>query len=74
MSELSYLLRDRARTLGSPTTRVKVFHFREPDSVEQVINEWLSREKIIIRHITQSQSEKQGWFLLVVSVFYDLPS
>jgi hypothetical protein len=60
-------------SLYSATTRIKMFRFRELDKVEQDINEWMSREKVIIRHVTQSQSEKQGWFEFVISIFYELP-
>lgn len=55
----------------SPVTRIKVFRFRELEYIEKEINEWMSLEKVIIRHVAQSQSEKQGWFVFVVTVYYE---
>jgi hypothetical protein len=49
---------------------VKMFIHHTLDTVEKNVNEWLSQNKISIQHITQSQCERQGKFVFVMSVFY----
>jgi hypothetical protein len=49
---------------------VKMFVHNSPDSAEKEINEWLPKQNISVCHITQSQCERQGRFVFVVSVFY----
>jgi hypothetical protein len=49
---------------------VKMFIDSNPESAERKLNEWLSAEQIKISHITQSQSERNGNFVFVISVFY----
>lgn len=51
--------------------KVKVFIYQSPERMEDEINEWIAREGVCVRHVTQSQGEKQGRFLLVVTVFFD---
>ena len=41
------------------------------DGVEKEVNEWLEQQTVTVCHITQSQSEKQGRFVFVISVFYN---
>jgi hypothetical protein len=49
---------------------LKMFVHNNPDAAEKEINEWLQNHKINVCHITQSQCERQGRFVFVVSVFY----
>ena len=49
---------------------VKMFVHHTLDGVENNVNEWLAEKQIRICHITQSQSERQGRFVFVISVFY----
>jgi len=51
--------------------QVKMFIHNDPKEAEQSISLWLRQNDVIIRHLTQSQSEKNGSFVFVVSVFYD---
>ncbi|MFL5772567.1 MAG: hypothetical protein ACJ75F_05385 [Flavisolibacter sp.] len=50
---------------------VKMFIHHTLDMVEKNVNDWLAQTKISIRHITQSQCERQGKFVFVMSVFYE---
>ena len=49
---------------------VKMFIGNKPEIAERNINEWLAKENVTVSHITQSQSERNGSFVFVVSVFY----
>ena len=49
---------------------VKMFIHHSLDTVEKNINEWLAERSVSICHITQSQSERQGRFVFVISLFY----
>ena len=50
---------------------VKMFVQNSLDKVEENVNEWLSQHQVSIQHITQSQCERQGKFVFVMSVFYE---
>jgi hypothetical protein len=49
---------------------MKTFLFHSLDGVDAIVNEWMEQERASIRHVAQSQCEKQGRFILVLSVFY----
>jgi len=48
-----------------------MFVHNSPDAAEKEINDWLQQQQIRICHITQSQCERQGRFVFVVSMFYE---
>ena len=50
--------------------KVKVFIFKNPELAEEHLSTWLETNSVAIHHISQSQSEKNGAFLLILSVFY----
>jgi hypothetical protein len=50
---------------------VKMFIQNSLDTVEKNVNDWLHQNHVSIHHITQSQCERQGKFVFVMSVFYD---
>ncbi len=50
---------------------VKMFVHNSPDAAEKALNDWLPSQKIKVCYVTQSQCEKQGRFVIVVSVFYE---
>jgi len=49
---------------------VKTFIADDPKNVEKDVNEWLTTNNVSIHHIGQSQSERNGRFVFVISVFY----
>jgi hypothetical protein len=51
-------------------TEVKMFHSNNPSEVETEVNHWLQQNEVNVQHIGQSQSEKNGKFVFVLSVFY----
>jgi len=40
------------------------------ESADEKVRNWLASNKVIIDHVTQSQSEKNGKFLFIISIFY----
>lgn len=52
-------------------TRVKMFISHTLDDVEKDVNDWIGQRDIRISHVTQSQCEKQGKFVFVISLFYE---
>lgn len=50
--------------------RIKMFIHNQPEEAERSITHWLKQNDITIRHITQSQSEKGGNFVFIISVFF----
>jgi hypothetical protein len=52
-------------------TKVKIFVRHSLDDVENDVNDWIGQRDIRITHVTQSQCEKQGKFVFVISVFYE---
>lgn len=53
-----------------PSKQLKIFVFNDIDGVEEKINDWLMANNVIVQHIGQSQSEKGGRFLFIVSILY----
>jgi hypothetical protein len=51
---------------------MKLFISSQPEDLEKEINHWLFENAIQVHHITQSQSERQGRFVLIVSIFYKI--
>lgn len=49
---------------------VKMFVCSRPEEAEIQINDWLRSRSVQLHHITQSQSEKGGKLLFVVSVYF----
>jgi hypothetical protein len=49
---------------------VKMFIFKQADNAEPSINEWLKENKVKVQYISQSQCERNGGLLLIVSIFY----
>ena len=49
---------------------VKMFVHNSFNVAEKTINEWLAEQNIKVYHVTQSQCERQGRFVFVISVFY----
>jgi hypothetical protein len=61
-------------TSVKPGMKLKLFiYYNTLDNVEKEINEWLELQQIRVCYITQSQGEKQGKFVFVISVFYESP-
>ena len=54
----------------SSKTTAKMFMHSDPETAIKQVNEWLSCTDVNIQHICQSQSEKGGRFIFVISVFY----
>jgi hypothetical protein len=59
------------KTEISTVMKVKIFISHSLDEVENEVNEWMDQSYIRIRHVTQSQCEKQGKFVFVISLFYE---
>lgn len=62
----------QAQTGNRTAMKVKMFVNHAFETVENELNEWLAKEAYKVCHVTQSQSEKQGRFVFVVSVFYEV--
>ena len=54
----------------SSSVQVKMFIQNNPKDAEKAICQWLNENDVIIHHIAQSQSEKGGSFVFVVTLFY----
>ena len=54
----------------SSAVQVKMFVHNNLKDAERDIAQWLKENDVIIRHIAQSQSEKGGSFVFVMSLFY----
>lgn len=54
----------------SSSVQVKMFIQNNPKDAEKAISQWLNENDVIIHHIAQSQSEKGGHFVFVVTLFY----
>ena len=53
-------------------TQVKMFIFQTPETAEESLQSWLMQNNVEIDHIVQSQSERNGKFLFIVSIFYKI--
>jgi hypothetical protein len=49
---------------------VKLFIAENPQLAESEINTWLKSSTARVHHIGQSQSEKNGKFVFVISIYY----
>ncbi|MBD0376479.1 MAG: hypothetical protein ICV51_12705 [Flavisolibacter sp.] len=58
------------RKNSSTSMKMKMFIDKDPLIVEAGVNEWLQQHDVHIKHITQSQSEKNGKFVFVISLYY----
>lgn len=58
--------------LESSTVQVKMFVNNNPKEAEKAVAQWLKENDVIIHHIAQSQSEKGGSFVFVMTLFYVL--
>lgn len=58
--------------LESPTLEVKMFVYDNPKEAEKAIAQWLKENDVMIHHIAQSQSEKGGSFVFVITLFFVL--
>ncbi|HWI89740.1 MAG TPA: hypothetical protein VNT20_00640 [Flavisolibacter sp.] len=56
--------------LESSSVQVKMFIQNSPKEAEKEIAQWLKENDVIIHHIAQSQSEKNGSFVFVITLFY----
>lgn len=54
----------------SSSVQVKMFVHSNPKDAEKAIAQWLKENDVIIHHIAQSQSEKGGSFVFVLTLFY----
>ncbi|WP_162944827.1 hypothetical protein [Flavisolibacter nicotianae] len=61
----------RSTVTSNNVMEVKMFVHNSPDAAEKALNDWLPSQKIKVCYVTQSQCEKQGRFVIVVSVFYE---
>ena len=59
------------QTEAKVVMKVKMFVRHSLEDLEKEVNEWIERQEIRIGHVTQSQCEKQGKFVFVISVFYE---
>lgn len=60
----------REYVMPVPAVQVKMFIHNNPGEAEKEISLWLKENDVIIQHVAQSQSEKGGGFVFVVSLFY----
>ncbi|HEU4470876.1 MAG TPA: hypothetical protein VFR58_07335 [Flavisolibacter sp.] len=58
-------------TLSDSSLKVKMFIHKDPREAENAIQQWLADTAPVIRHIAQSQSEKGGSFIFVLTVFFE---
>lgn len=56
--------------INSSAIQVKMFVNNNPKDAEKAIAQWLKENDVNIQHIEQSQSEKGGSFVFVVTLFY----
>lgn len=54
----------------SSALQVKMFVHNNPKDAEREIARWIKENNVIIHHIAQSQSEKGGSFIFVITLFY----
>ena len=66
-----YLQELPPQTETNTAKKVKMFVRNSLHEVETEVNEWMEQESIRISHVAQSQCEKQGKFVFVLSVFYE---
>ena len=54
----------------SSSLKMKIFSAQDIQQAETEMNLWLSVNHVLIQQICQSQCERNGKLLLVISVFY----
>lgn len=54
----------------SSVVQVKMFIANNPRDAEKSVDEWLKENDVMIYQIAQSQSEKNGSFVFVLTIFY----
>lgn len=52
------------------TKRLKTFVFNNITEAEEKVNHWLQNNDVTIEHLVQSQCEKGGAFVFVISIMY----
>jgi len=52
------------------TKRLKTFVFNNITEAEEKVNYWLQNNEVTIEHLVQSQCEKGGAFVFVISIMY----
>jgi hypothetical protein len=54
-------------------TKCKLFIRKDLDGLEEEVNDWISSNNIQVSHFAQSQCERRGFLLFVLTVFYIPP-
>lgn len=57
-------------SFDSSAVQVKMFVHNDPKDAEKAIAQWLRENSVTIHHMAQSQSEKGGSFVFVITLFY----
>jgi hypothetical protein len=70
MYETSFKLTDHITRESEQSVKMKTFTDQDPAIVERKVNDWMNAHNVKIRHVGQSQSEKSGRFVFIISVFY----
>jgi hypothetical protein len=65
------LSRDAGLLPDTGSMQLRMFVSNDPKEAEKNISQWLSQNYVHVRHVTQSQSEKGGHFVLIVSLYYE---
>lgn len=60
----------RQHLMTSSSLEVKMFVNNRPIDAEKQVSQWLKENEVTIHHIAQSQSEKNGSFVFVITLFY----
>jgi hypothetical protein len=60
----------RQHLMTSSSLEVKMFVNNRPIDAEKQVSQWLKENDVTIHHIAQSQSEKNGSFVFVITLFY----
>ena len=63
-------LKELTPPITQTALKVKLFVHNTLEGVEETVNHWLKEHPVHISHITQSQCERQGRFVFVLSLFY----
>ena len=50
--------------------QTKIFVHNSAEAAEKALNDWLETNNVQVKYIGQSQSEKGGRFVFIISVFY----
>ena len=50
--------------------QTKIFVHSSAEAAEKALNDWLETNNFQVQYIGQSQSEKGGKFVFIISVFY----